>query len=156
MKIRRVKWRWKRYHTAKTEEAFRNVRVRKKKVLCKHKMKKHRAHIIKAVVTDHGIWRIAKWIKMRNNKTKTFKKIPTFVKKDFFAEFTANKLQILRDFFFFTFSSSDMFDTLQYSDRMHNSKIHITEVAAVLNKTLLRKASELNQILNHILHRAKT
>jgi len=95
---------------------------------------------------------------MRNNKTKTSKKIPTLVKEDFFAKFTADKLQILKDFFFLTFLSSDMFNTLnfQYLNRIHNSKIHITEVTAALNKTLLRKASELDQIFNHILHRAKT
>ena len=140
------------------KKTFRNVRVRKKKVLCKYKIKKHRAYITEAAATDYGIWRIAKWVKRKNDKTKTSRKISTLVERNFFAEFTVDKLQILRDFFFLTFSSLDMFNTLnfQYLNRIHNSEIYITEVTAVLNKTLSRKASKLDQISNYILYRVKT
>ena len=158
METRRAKRRWKRYHTAETEEAFRNARARKKKVLRKHKMEEHRARVTEAAATDHGIWRIAKWAKMRNDKTKTSRKIPTLVEGDFFAESTADKLRILGDSFFPTPPPPDMSDTLnfQYPDRIHNPGIHVTEVAAALDKTPPRKAPGLDQIPNHILHRAKT
>jgi len=152
METRRAKRRWKRYHTAETEEAFRNARARKKKVLRKHKMEEHRARVTEAAATDHGIWRIAKWAKMRNDKTKTSRKIPTLVEGDFFAESTADKLRILGDSFFPTPPPPDMSDTLnfQYPDRIHNPGIHVTEVAAALDKTPPRKAPGLDQIPNHI------
>ena len=153
---RKAKRVWKRLRTNEAWEAYKHARNHKRSILRRHKTEEHRQRVEEVANTGDGIWKIAKWAKMRSSKQAPSRRVPSLQIDDQTVTETKDKIRLFKQTFFPEPPSPNLSDIEGYIYPPSREMPDITtrEIKEAIGRASPRKAPGTDGIPNHILQRA--
>ena len=153
---RKAKRLWKRLRTDEAWEAYKRARNHKRSILRRHKTEEHRQRVEEAASSGDGIWKIAKWAKIRSSKQASCRRFPLIQADGQIATDTNDKINLFKQAFFPEPPSPNLRDLegYIYPPSIEVPDITTREIEEAIRRASPKKAPGTDGIPNHILQRA--